>query len=117
MSSWDFSSSDTWGGRPVARRLADAEPRGRIVATGTILSARGSDRGGTPYYRCRLSDGTGELALLFLGRRAVAGLVAGARCTVEGTAAIEKGRLVLLNPLYRIEPGDVCSEGAGSSRE
>ena len=54
-------------------------------------------------YFCLLDDGAGEIGLLFLGRRGVAGMVVGTRCTVEGTARIEGGRLVGWNPFYRIE--------------
>ena len=60
-------------------------------------------RHGTGFYVCLLDDGTGEIGLLFLGPPSVAGMVVGTRCTVEGTARIAGGRLVVWNPLYRIE--------------
>ncbi len=110
MSTVSFTDGDTWGGRPVARRLADAAPRGRIVVTGTVCdtgTARSGALGTGGSFRCELDDGTGRVALLFLGRRSVPGLAPGTRCTVEGTARTDRGGLVVWNPLYRIElPGD-----------
>ena len=104
MSSDEFTDSDWWGGRPVARKIAEAVPRGRVVVTGVIYSTEVTQQHGAPSYECLMDDGTGEIGLLFLGRRSVAGIVVGTRCTVEGTARIEGGRLVVWNPLYRIEP-------------
>jgi hypothetical protein len=43
------------------------------------------------------------LDLLFIGCARVPGLVAGTRCTVEGTVRTEGTLLVVWNPLYRID--------------
>jgi two-component system sensor histidine kinase KdpD len=104
MSSFDFTDAATsLGGRPVARRIDDARPRARIVATGTVRAAHAVTCGSGPAYRCTLDDGSGQLDLLFLGRTSIAGLTVGARCTVEGTARIEGDRMVVWNPLYRLD--------------
>jgi hypothetical protein len=60
-----------------------------------------------------LFDGSGEVGLLFLGRSSVPGIEVGARCTVEGTARMRSDRLVLWNPIYRLE----ASEGIGDDRQ
>ena len=104
MSSDEFTDADWWEGRPVARKIAEAVPRGRVVVTGVIYSTEVTHEHGTASYECLMDDGTGEIGLLFLGRRSVAGIVVGTRCTVEGTARTEGGRLVVWNPLYRLEP-------------
>jgi hypothetical protein len=103
----DFTESEWWGGRPVARKIAESVPRGRVVVSGVVYSAGVTDDLGTASYECMLDDGTGEIALLFIGRRNVAGMAVGTRCMVEGTARMEGGRLVLWNPLYRIEPAEI----------
>ncbi len=54
-------------------------------------------------FRCVLDDGTGQVDLLFLGRRSISGLVVGAHCHDEGTARMERGRLTVWNPLYELE--------------
>jgi hypothetical protein len=46
------------------------------------------------------SDGTGSIALRFLGRTHVPGLVVGCRMTIEGTPWMEGDGLIMLNPLY-----------------
>jgi hypothetical protein len=104
MTEGEFTTSAYWGGRPVAHKIAETVPRGRVVVSGVIYSTRVTEHRGTASYECLLDDGTGEIGLLFLGRRRVAGLVFGTRCTIEGTARLEGGRLVVWNPLYRIEP-------------
>lgn len=106
MSSGEFTDAESWDGRVVARKVSDAAPRCRVVTTGVIRAAGVDTAHGVTSYECALDDGTGEIGLLFLGRRNVAGLVTGTRCTVEGTARMEDGRLVIWNPLYRIEPTD-----------
>ncbi len=106
MSAVEFTDAASWGGRPVACKIADAIPRGRLVVTGTVCSGRVVDRYGTLSYVCLLDDGTGEIGLLFLGQSCVAGMVAGTRCTIEGTARMADGRLMVWNPLYRIEPAE-----------
>lgn len=77
-----------------------------MVITGTILSVGMTEQGSGTSFSCVLFDGTGEIGLLFLGRQSVPGFEVGTRCTVEGTARMGSGRLVLWNPFYRLEPPD-----------
>jgi hypothetical protein len=100
----EFTRSDYWAGRPVAYKVADTQPRDRVVVTGTITEVGTVKTHGVTSSRYVLDDGTGQLDLLFLGRPRVAGLSAGACCTAEGTARLEHDRLVVWNPFYRIEP-------------
>ena len=62
----------------VARRISDARPQARVAVTGIITAAQTVTIGSSPVYRCTLTDGTGEIDVLFLGRTAVGGLTAGA---------------------------------------
>ena len=88
---------------PVVRRIACVGARTRIVVTGAVTSTKTTSHGGSPAYRCEIDDGTGVIAVLFLGRPAVSGLVEGARCTIEGTVQDEKDGFVVWNPRYRFE--------------
>jgi len=88
----------------AARQIRDARPQARVAVTGTITAAQAVMVGGSPGYRCRLADGTGQLDLLFLGRDRVAGLTPGARCEVEAMAVAYHGRLTAWNPRYRLMP-------------
>jgi hypothetical protein len=106
MSTDEFTEADNWGGRSIARKIVDAVPRGRVVVSGVVRTTRTNTAHGPLSFECTLDDGTGEIDLLFLGRRTVDGIVARSCVTVEGTARMEGGRLVVWNPLYRIEPSD-----------
>ena len=103
MSAADFTEAPSWGGRPIATRIADATPRQRVVVRGTVRGASTIPVGSAIAYACVLTDGTGELQLLFLGRDRVPGLLPGASCTVEGTATMVGGTLAVWNPRYRFE--------------
>lgn len=103
MTGWLPDGTSVWGGRPVARTAAGAAARRRAVLTGSVRAVR--QRGGSsPVYEAVLDDGTGAITLRWLGRPRVPGVTVGRVVTVEGTVVDQRGRLVLLNPLYRF-PG------------
>ena len=104
-----------WGGRPVARTAERVVPRGRAVLTGVVgtvavrwtadrpapLRTAGLVASGGPCLEAELSDGTGSVLLRWWGRRAITGVAEGAVLVAEGTVLMERGRPVLVNPLYR----------------
>ncbi len=104
MTGWEPTTGDCWGGRPIARRIADCAPRRRVVLTGTIADTESAVWRRMPAFICVLDDDTGRITLIFGGSRPVPGMVTGAMCTVEGTALTNGGGLVLWNPYYRFEP-------------
>jgi hypothetical protein len=101
---WDPTPGDIWGGRPIARRIADCAPRRRIVVTGTIMATELGRWRRRPAFICRLDDDTGCLTLVFGRPMPVPGMVKGAICTVEATAQSNGGSLFLWDPFYRFEP-------------
>ena len=106
MSTVDFTSDPSWGGRQVARRCADAAPRSRVVVTAIVTRAEVVGVRGTPSLSCTLDDGSGTLVAVFLGRSRVAGFDVGVRCTIEGTVQAGHRVPTVWNPLYRIEAPD-----------
>jgi hypothetical protein len=93
--------------RPSATRLiADLRPQSQAVVRGMIRSPGTVTVGSGPAFHFTLVDGSGELDVLFLGRRTIRGLLPGARLTVEGRVGTYHCKLALWNPLYRIEPAD-----------
>jgi hypothetical protein len=106
MSWWEPTAEDSWGGLPVVRKIVEAGPRCRIAVSGEIAETAIECRHGTRHLRCDLDDGSGSVSLLFSGRTGIPGLEAGARCYVEGTSRLEDGRLIVWNPVYRLEPSD-----------
>jgi hypothetical protein len=99
----ELTDGETWGGRPIARKVVDAEPRRRLIATGLVVAAAIQDVGGSASARYTLDDGSGRVDLLFLGRRSVADLGLGACVTIEGTVMADTTKMVVWNPIYRVE--------------
>ncbi len=115
MNGWEPTSGDSWGGRPIARRIADVRARRRVVVTATVLDAQCCIWRGSGAQAFDLDDGTGRLTVVFGGLRSVPGMVPGARCTVEGTALADERGVVLWNPFYRFEHGGVPDTGLGDT--
>jgi hypothetical protein len=103
MTGFELYDVASWWGRPVARRILDARPRSRVVVTGTIRITDTIGFGASRAYRCTLDDGTGAIDAVFVGRREIAGPVVGVRCGLEGTVQGAGRRLVVWNPIYRLE--------------
>jgi hypothetical protein len=85
--------------RDATTVIAALVPRQRSVVAGEIESIVSFVR---PWLRTDavLADGTGALVLRFMGRAAPPGIVTGARVVAEGTPALERGVLLMRNPLY-----------------
>jgi hypothetical protein len=79
--------------------VAALVPRQRSRVVGDIQSVTAYER---PWVRTDavLVDGTGTLVLRFLGRSEVPGIVAGSRLVAQGTPSLERGVLLMRNPLY-----------------
>jgi hypothetical protein len=104
MTAWEPTTGDSWGGRPIARRIADVAPRRRVVVTGSIVDSELARWHREPAFICRIDDDSGCLTIVFGGPRPVPGMVKGAVCTVEGTALSNGGVCLLWNPHYRFDP-------------
>lgn len=125
MSGWLPEGTAEWGGRPIARSVADALPRCRALLSGSIRvivvhrpgagdgligrAIRGVSVDGW------LDDGTGTMVLRWLGRESVPGLIAGVSLTAEGTVVEVHGRPMILNPLYRFDPVPPAAVSSGLS--
>jgi hypothetical protein len=105
----------TTGHRPEDLRIVGPDeigwlvPRQRASVTGRISAVRTTRRGSGPAYECDLEDGTGSVLLVFIGRRAVPGMIPGAALAAEGTVGVHRSRLMILNPHYSFLR-DACSE-------
>jgi hypothetical protein len=102
----DLAEPRTGGEGQTAMRMADLVPQARADVTGVISSMRAMSLGGSPACRYALTDGTGELDLLFMGRVQIAGMECGRRCRAVGTVSRRDDRLVLWNPRYWLDPAD-----------
>jgi len=82
--------------------IADVGWRERARVAGRVRSVRIQPLAGVPTLQCTLVDETGGLSVVFLGRRAIAGIQPGTRMVVEGMVGEHDGRLALLNPDYQL---------------
>ncbi len=86
-----------------ANAVANAQVRDRVVLQGAINSITIGPRDGSPMrLEAELDDGTGSVALVWMGRRSIPGLDVGRRVIVRGTLTIYGGRRVIFNPRYEL---------------
>lgn len=71
---------------------------------GEIKQLRVVPRAGSPSLQAVLSDGSGEMEIVFTGRRSLGGVHPGRGILIEGVAHQEKGRMVIVNPAYTLLP-------------
>lgn len=87
---------------------SDAEPlnccrdRAKVVVSGRITSLRLSKGSGSVWLEADLNDGTGVVTLVWMGRRAIAGVAEGRRIKVSGRLTRRGDSLVVYNPDYRL---------------
>jgi amino acid transporter len=81
-------------------RVNQLQPRQHAKVVARVRSMVIKPWGTAPTLECSLTDGTGRFVVAFLGRREIAGLETGTRLVVEGTVALRKGELVMINPSY-----------------
>ena len=90
--------------RPARSRSATCRLGSRPAWRGASRPIRVQPRAGVSSLECTIADGTGQLLLVFQGRRRVAGIEPGAHVVVEGMVAARGRNLVMVNPLYWIIP-------------
>jgi hypothetical protein len=80
--------------------------RGRADVTGRVSELTIETIAGTPSVVATITDGTGHLDLLFLGRSHIGGMHLGAHVAASGMAAAHRGRLTIINPVYELRAAD-----------
>ncbi len=83
-----------------AKSIGEVRYREMVEVCGRIKSVRIQPYAGVPNLECLLVDSSGSLPIVFLGRREVAGINAGAKLMVKGRVCEHHGRLAILNPEY-----------------
>src|SRR5207249_5692403 len=73
---------------PGTVRIADAKPRSRVRVAGMVRRITVLPVDGFEAMEVMLTDGTGELAARWLGRRTIPGLGLGSRLVVEGVRGL-----------------------------
>jgi hypothetical protein len=76
--------------------------RARVRVVGRVRSMRVQPWGAAPSLEATITDGTGEITLVFLGRREVGGVRPGAVISAEGVVGIQRNRPAMLNPAFSL---------------
>jgi hypothetical protein len=87
---------------PVTTAIADVRARERVTVAGEITSLLVRPLADVPTVEVRVSDATGTLPVVFLGRRKVPGLQLGARLALTGVIGARGRCLIAINPEYEL---------------
>jgi hypothetical protein len=89
---------------PASVRIVDAPDRTRVKLAGAVRRITIRPVMGFEGMRLLLFDGTGEVSVVFLGRRSIPGLTLGSRLVVEGVLGRSGGAREIVNPSFEFVP-------------
>lgn len=87
---------------PKCQAIAEVGYRQKVTVGGVVQAVRLQTMAGAPTLECTLHDGTGGIAVVFLGRRLVPGVENGAAMRVSGRVGEYQGRMAILSPDYHL---------------
>ena len=89
----------TWSEKiPGTVRIAEAAPRERVRIAGVVKRLTVFPMEGKESLEALVSDGSGEVLLVFMGRRGIQGFTLGTRVVVEGVMGDQRGTPKMINP-------------------
>jgi hypothetical protein len=80
--------------------VAEAKPRTVARIAGVVEGIRVRPREGVPAVEAVVTDGSGSVTAVWLGRRTLPGLTLGIRLVLEGRLGGDPQNLQLMNPRY-----------------
>ena len=83
-------------------RLGELQCRTRTKVAGEIKRIRIKPRSGIPSVQIVINDGTGEVSVIFSGRRNIPGIDHGRCIMIDGVPHRDGDRIVMLNPAYTL---------------
>ncbi len=91
-------------GRPGVLPIHEIVPRRPFTAVGEIFTVRIVPNGSTQWLEATISDGTGKMVVMWMGRRSIPGIKPGRRMVWTGRASANGpgGRLLVHNPRYEL---------------
>ncbi|HMK12860.1 MAG TPA: OB-fold nucleic acid binding domain-containing protein, partial [Acidimicrobiales bacterium] len=87
---------------PGSIAIVNAPSHQRVAVTGRLVAVRVQPWGGAQTLEATLRDATGDLTLVFLGRRQIGGIVPGTILTATGVIGVHRNRAAMLNPDYEL---------------
>ena len=88
--------------RTQADRIADCADRQYVVVRGVIDHLTEQPRDTVNWLEARLTDGSGSLNLVWMGRRSIPGIEIGRELRAEGRTSDSEGQRKIYNPLYTL---------------
>jgi len=86
-----------------ATPVSEVVPRQQVTVFGELMSITLSPSRGSHWLRGELSDGSGTLGLMWMGRRTVPGIRPGVKLAVSGRVTKDAdGKSVMYNPSYKL---------------
>lgn len=85
-----------------AAPLRTCSERARVVVRGTISSVTVNKQGGAGWLEAEVSDGTGAVTVIWMGRRTIPGIAVGHIVKIVGRLAKRGDGLVIYNPEYEL---------------
>jgi hypothetical protein len=89
---------------PGVTLIADAAPRTVVRVAGVVEGLRVRPREGVPAIEAVVTDGSGTITALWLGRRSIPGLTLGCRLVLEGRIGGGPGDRQVVNPRFEFAP-------------
>ena len=92
---------ETWSSSvPGTMRISAASARSRAKVAGVVRRITVRPLEGYESLEALLTDGTGELAVVWMGRRSIPGLSLGTHVVVDGVVGESRGHLRMVNPTF-----------------
>ena len=82
--------------------IGHAHLRTQVTFRGTIAQITINPRGGNRWLEAELTDGTGSVRLIWMGRRVVPGIEPGRHLRVRGLLTLVDGQRAIYNPDYTL---------------
>src|SRR2546428_7165807 len=106
-----------WADRvPGSVRIADAPMRQRVKIAGVIRRLTVFPMKDNESLEAVVSDGTGEVVIRFMGRRAIGGLGLGGEVGVEGGMGGQRRGVGMVNPRLQVTPQRSVSRWVAAPR-
>jgi hypothetical protein len=83
-------------------RIRDAQKREKAKLAGVVRRITIRPLEGSQSLEALLDDGTGEITVVWMGRRAIPGLNLGTRLIVDGLVANQRGERRVVNPVFEL---------------
>jgi amino acid transporter len=100
----EMQAEFTQAALPGCVPIAQTKHREVVDVTGTLRTVTLRPRGPSLTMEADLWDGTGNITLVWLGRRDIPGIEPGRRILVHGRLATIKGEPTIFNPQYELRP-------------